>query len=113
MERKIVRASVREIAEFSMKKGSLEKGRSMARMEDVLDGTKCHIEFQKQMADQYGADAFVSESFQRLELSNDEITLVISGRADGLLFIDDSIYIYEIKSISREVDTIHEAEFPV
>lgn len=113
MERKIVRASVREIAEFSMKKGSLEKGRSMARMEDVLDGTKCHIEFQKQMADQYGADAFVSESFQRLELSNDEITLVISGRADGLLFQDDSIYIYEIKSISREVDAIHEAEFPV
>lgn len=113
VDKKIVRSSVREIAEFSLRKGSIEKGRTSVRLDDVFDGTKCHVEFQKKMTDEYGSERFKAEVFQRHETSNDEINLVITGRIDGVLHEDNSICIYEIKSVSRDLETIYENEYPV
>ncbi len=113
MGKKTVRASVREIVEFSLKKGSLEKGRSAISVEDAFDGTRCHVEFQEKMTGKFGADKFKSEVYQKCEIENDEINLIISGRIDGVLYSEESIYIYEIKSVAREIETIAESEFPV
>ena len=71
------------------------------------------FEFQEKMTGKFGADKFKSEVYQKCEIENDEINLIISGRIDGVLYSEESIYIYEIKSVAREIETIAESEFPV
>jgi len=112
LEKKSVRASVREVAEFSTRKGSIQKGRYRAGFDDALDGTKLHIKYQQKLMDELGAEKFKSEVYRKLEIENSEILLTLSGRIDGVADYGNSTVIYEIKTTSREIDTIEENEFP-
>ena len=113
MGKKVVRASVREVAEFSLRSGSIEKGRTSVSYDDAMDGTKCHVEFQSKMSEEHGSENFKSEIFLKYEAKNSEIVLKISGRIDGVLYEGNSICIYEIKSTSKDPESIEEDEFPV
>ena len=112
MDKKVVRASVRDIVSFSINKGHIEKGRSSIMSEIAWEGTVLHAEFQKEMKEKHGPEKFNREVFLRDELSNDDVVLTVSGRIDGLLTGGDRPCIYEVKSTGKDIDEIGMDEIP-
>lgn len=112
MEKKRIRAAVKEIVSFSINKGHIEKGRFSVISDAAWEGSVLHLEFQKEMKEKHGEELFSKEVFLKDELSNDNIILTISGRIDGLLEADENPCIYEVKSTARNIDEIGIDEYP-
>ena len=112
MEKKRVRASVRELVSFSINKGHIEKGRSSVLADAAWEGTALHSEFQKEMKKKHGDESFSREVFLKDEIANDDVILIVSGRIDGLLSENGSLCIYEVKSTGKDINEIGMDEFP-
>ena len=112
MAKKQVRASVRDVVGFNTNKGHIEKGRSSIMNESAWEGTVLHSEFQKEMLEKCGEDNFTKEVYLTDEISNNEVSLKVSGRIDGLLIEDKQTVLFEIKSTVRNINEIGMDEFP-
>jgi len=98
------RFSVREFVQFIMRAGDLNTtytGRNRA-----LEGTYAHQALQTKLSAHYGT-RYEREVFLEKEIQVSGITLVLTGRADGIIHEDDGIIIDEIKSTRKE---LHELE---
>ena len=62
MQKKI-NVSVREIADFSLGRGDIEKHAGFSYKEAALEGTFNHIRFQKEMIKEHGEDCFLKEVY--------------------------------------------------
>jgi DNA excision repair protein ERCC-2 len=97
--KRIVKESVRGIIEYILKTGSLDDrymGRSRA-----LEGTLAHQKLQssnEKIYMNYQKEVKLEHSFEI-----DDITLIIEGRADGIIIEDDNVYIEEIKSTMKSL----------
>lgn len=112
MSKKLIRISVKNLVNFSLNKGHIEKGKTVMLLESARDGTACHMAFQKQMTKEYGQENFEKEVYVTDEVSNDEVILKVSGRIDGLLSDGEKVSIYEVKTTWKEINKIGRNDYP-
>ncbi|WP_458413330.1 helicase C-terminal domain-containing protein [Schinkia sp. CFF1] len=88
-----VHISVRGLVEYVYRSGSIDS--RFFSQSTLLEGTRIHQKIQKtyQEGDQ-------AEVYLRTEIPYRDLTFVIDGRCDGLLFRDNEVIVDEIKSYS-------------
>jgi Rad3-related DNA helicase len=98
--------SVRALVEYVFRSGSIDS--RFRSQSTLIDGTRIHQKIQKtyQKDDQ-------KEVYLRAEISNDDLTFLIDGRCDGLLFRDGGVMVDEIKSFSQPLEQIEGEGYPV
>jgi len=110
MQKKIIKVSVKDLVNFSVNKGNIEKKGSFTMMDSAYIGTAIHSIFQKQMLKKYGADKFEKEKYISYKIENDDVHMEIAGRMDGVL-VDDKTTIYEVKTTLKDVDSILQDDY--
>jgi DNA excision repair protein ERCC-2 len=101
-----VPVSVRTLVEYVFSSGSIDaRFRSQT---SLLDGTRIHQKIQKtyQENDQ-------KEVYLRAEIPYENLTYIIDGRCDGLLFRNGRVLIDEIKSTSQPLEHLEQDGYPV
>ena len=113
---KKINVSVRDIADYSLNKGDIETHAGFSYKEAAFEGTQNHIRFQKEMIKEHGKESFTKEVYVDDLAENEEISMNITGRIDGLLKTDtqDGIntYIYEIKTTNRDINEVKPSDKP-
>lgn len=118
-----IRISVRTLVEFVMRSGDLDNRTSTAmEREAMLAGGRMHRKIQKQMGSNYEAEVGlktkVTLAVSQEETDNhtvdfeDEIEIIVEGRADGIIKEDEAVMIDEIKGMYQDVAKFEDA-FPV
>jgi len=102
----IVSISVRDLVEFLMRGGNIDN--RFGGFDRALEGTRIHRRLQKAEGENYQAEVFLS-----LERDCGDFTLVVEGRADGILSDENGVMIDEIKSTGMPLELIDEAANPV
>ncbi len=74
----------------------------------LLDGTRIHQKIQKTYQ-----DTDQKEVYLRTEIPFQDLSFVIDGRCDGLLFRDGEVIVDEIKSFSQPLDQLMGEGYPV
>jgi DNA excision repair protein ERCC-2 len=99
--------AVRPLVEHVFSSGSIETG--FRSQSTLLNGTKAHQKIQKTYHEGDQKEVYV-----RAEIPFNDLTFVIDGRCDGILFRDDDgVTIDEIKSSSQSLDKLKEEGYPV
>ena len=114
---KAIKISVRELVEFILRSGDIERGTGGRQSPEAMqEGSKIHRKIQKRMGPNYQAEVPLSITVP-LEVEASDLELTIEGRADGVLNqstdkkeeTDPDIIIDEIKGVYRELSNIKEA----
>lgn len=114
---KTVKLSVRELVEFILRSGDIEKGSGGKQSPEAMqEGSRIHRKIQKRMGPNYQAEVPLSITVP-LAYGGLGLELCVEGRADGILNQaavkkeEDApdIIIDEIKGVYRELSTIKEA----
>ncbi len=100
----ILKISVRSLVEFICREGDIDQRRGRGGDKAAMEaGSKAHRRIQKQMGSQYEAEVPM-----RMEFPSLNYTIVIEGRADGVITEDEGITIDEIKGTYRNLKYIDE-----
>lgn len=104
MSKEVIRISVRNLVEFILRTGDLDtrKG-AFADREAMAKGSRMHRKIQRQMGADYQAE--VSLSYTK---EFDEFSVLVEGRADGIICTGDSVMIDEIKGVHRDLRFLEE-----
>ncbi|MEW6750495.1 MAG: ATP-dependent DNA helicase [Candidatus Latescibacterota bacterium] len=94
----LIRTSVLELVSYVLRSGDLP-GRGFVSAARLREGTLAHQRLQRQRPAGYQAEVPVSHTVQA-----DGLSLVVSGRVDGLLVCDGRVLVEEIKSVEGERD---------
>lgn len=100
MDKKI-KISVRNLIEFVLRSGDIDN--SFMSTSRALEGTLAHQKVQKSYGHEYSPEVTLKHSF-----SYNDYSLEIEGRADGIFKLPEEIIIDEIKSTTRDLETIEE-----
>lgn len=92
--------SVHDIVDIILRRGNLDT--RIFNQSSMTEGTRLHGVFQKQQGETY-----ISEYPLRLLISLKEYNLEISGRADGIIKVDDAFIIDEIKTTVDDLEVFH------
>lgn len=99
--------SVRTLVEYVLRSGSIESGFRTATT--LTDGTKAHQKIQKTYKETDQKEVYVIT-----EIPYEDLTFVVDGRCDGLLFNENGqVTVDEIKSTRNPVEWISEDTYPV
>ena len=96
-----IRISVRNLIEFVLRAGDIDN--SFMSTSRALEGTLAHQKVQKSYGHEYSPEVTLRHTF-----SYDDYSLEIEGRADGIFKFPDETIIDEIKSTTRDLETIEE-----
>lgn len=102
---KVVKESVRGIIEYILKQGSLDD-RYVSRTRAV-DGTIAHNKLQNdnlKIYENYEKEVVLKHIFEK-----NSLVLEVEGRADGIIKVDNTVIIEEIKSTYRDLIYIDES----
>ncbi len=102
----IIRVSVRNLVEFVLRSGDIDN--SFMSMNRALEGTYAHQKVQKS----YGSE-YKSEVYLKYTKIYDRYTILLEGRADGILTLGEDIIIDEIKSTTKDLEIIGEDYNPL
>ncbi|OIU70281.1 ATP-dependent DNA helicase [Rossellomorea aquimaris] len=94
-----VKVSVRELVEFVYREGSIDL-KFQARSSMTI-GTRLHQLLQKGYK-----DGDEKEVFLKGEIMSDELTFILEGRCDGILYKEEKVKIDEIKSTAKDLSDI-------
>lgn len=103
-EKLLFRESVRGIVEYVLKSGSLDD-RFVSRSR-AIDGTIAHGKLQKDNELIY--ENYEKEVRMQYEFHNENIVLLVDGRADGIINENENIIIEEIKSTYMDLSYLYE-----
>lgn len=98
-----IRISVRDLVEFLLRSGDIDNRRGGAPDNAMLEGGRIHRMIQRRMGSEYQAEVTL-----RYERPAEGYTLLLEGRADGVIDTDQGILIDEIKSTYRELARMKE-----
>ena len=99
--RKAIRISVRNLVEFVLRSGDIDNRRSgNAQKDAMLAGGRIHRKIQKRMGSGYRAEVPLKHEVQDEE---QEITLLVEGRADGIFTENGIPVIDEIKGMYTDI----------
>lgn len=105
-EKRQVRISVRNLVEFVLRSGDIDNRHSAgAQKEAMLAGGRIHRKIQKRMGSNYRAEVPLKHT---VEDEEQEIILLIEGRADGIMEEDGIVTIDEIKGMYMDVERLEE-----
>lgn len=99
-----VKISVRNLVEFILRAGDIDNRRGrLAQKEAMQEGSRIHRKIQRRAGASYHAEVplKIAYDFQ-------EYTLVIEGRADGIITEPEETTIDEIKGIYQDVYSLTE-----
>lgn len=106
------RISVRGLVEFVYRSGDLDlrfQGKSRA-----AEGTKIHQRIQNSQGDDYEKEVYLQRVFViHDDFDETDVLLTVSGRADGIMTVEDGYVIDEIKSTSTFLEDIDENTYPL
>ncbi len=100
-----VSIGIRELAEFTLKSGSIESG--FKGINRGLEGTRIHRALQKLAGGDYRA-----EQSLKADIRLNDVIYHLSGRADGIIYEDDKVVIDEIKTVTLPLRMIDEETYP-
>ncbi len=104
--RRLVRISVRNLVEFVLRSGDIDNRHSgKAQKEAMQAGSRIHRKIQKRMGSNYRAEVPLKHT---LEDEEQEIVLLVEGRADGILEENGITTIDEIKGMYMDVSRLEE-----
>ena len=104
--RKAIRISVRNLVEFVLRSGDIDNRRSgNAQKDAMLAGGRIHRKIQKRMGFGYRAEVPLKHEVQDEE---QEITLLVEGRADGIFTENGIPVIDEIKGMYTDISRLEE-----
>lgn len=104
MAEEVVRISVRNLVEFILRSGDLDTGRgAFADREAMAKGSRIHRKIQKQMGGAYQPEVSLSHG-----TDFEELTIVVEGRADGIIDDGKTVTIDEIKGVYRDLRFLEE-----
>lgn len=104
--KRLVRISVRNLVEFVLRSGDIDNRHSAgAQKEAMLAGGKIHRKIQKRMGANYRAEVFLKHL---VEDEEQEIVLLIEGRADGIIEENGIVTIDEIKGMYMDISRLEE-----
>lgn len=105
-QKKQVRISVRALVEFVLRSGDIDNRRSGAAQRDAMAaGTRIHKKIQKRMGGNYRAE--VPLKYTALD-EEEDIELLVEGRADGIFEEDGIVTIDEIKGVYMDLERLTE-----
>ncbi len=101
-----IRISVRNLVEFVMRSGDLDNRRSQgAKKEAMQAGSRLHRKIQKRMGADYRAEVALKHLVRE-----DEFSILLEGRADGIITEAAGVTIDEIKCIYMDVERLEEPD---
>lgn len=103
---KNIKLSIRNLVEFVMRSGDIDN--SFKSMSRALEGTRAHQKVQNSYGDNYKKEVSL-----RHNIEYEDYYIQLQGRADGILTLEDEIYIDEIKSTTRNLKDIDEDYYPI
>lgn len=95
MDKYVVKDSVRNFVETCLKTGDIDT-RFSGKAARAVEGTKAHIKLQKNNEEIYSD--YQKEVYLSYEFNTENVTMIVEGRADGIITDKDSVIIEEIKS---------------
>ena len=101
-----VRVSVRSLVEFILRGGDIDNRHQTSPENAMQEGSRIHRMIQKRMGAEYQ-----SEVFLRYTHMTEQYTLVVEGRADGVIDSTEEITIDEIKGTYRDLTRMREPVF--
>ena len=102
------RISVRYLVEFILRQGDIDNTKGAGLFKDAMsEGSKIHRKIQKRMGSNYS-----SEVPMRYEVKAKNYTVILEGRADGVIVDGDRVTIDEIKGMYLNVEKL-EAPFDI
>ena len=102
--RKAIRISVRNLVEFVLRSGDIDNRCSgNAQKDAMLAGGRIHRKIQKRMGSGYRAEVPLKHEVQDEE---QEITLLVEGRADGIFTENGIPVIDEIKGMYTDISRL-------
>ena len=105
-QKKQVRISVRALVEFVLRSGDIDNRRSGTAQKDAMAaGTRIHKKIQKRMGGNYRAE--VPLKYTALD-EEEDIELLVEGRADGIFEEDGIVTIDEIKGVYMDLERLAE-----
>ena len=105
-QKKQVRISVRALVEFVLRSGDIDNRRSGAAQKDAMAaGTRIHKKIQKRMGGNYRAE--VPLKYTALD-EEEDIELLVEGRADGIFEEYGIVTIDEIKGVYMDLERLTE-----
>lgn len=105
-EKRQVRISVRNLVEFVLRSGDIDNRHSAgAQKEAMLAGGRIHRKIQKRMGANYRAEVPLKHT---VEDEEQEIVLLVEGRADGIMEENGIVTIDEIKGMYIDVGRLEE-----
>ena len=103
----IVKVSVRNLVEFILRTGDIDNRVAGGVDKDAMQqGNRIHRKIQRQMGSTYR-----SEVPLQTQVSFDDLTILVEGRADGIIEEDGQVVIDEIKGVMRELIFIEQPAF--
>lgn len=111
-----IKISVRDLVEFIMRSGDLEEGGAGVTEEAMLEGARMHRKLQREAGPDYTAEVPLAICYPIMD--EEEITVWVEGRADGIFCGVDPEYpifgeawtVDEIKTTYRKLSKIREPE---
>lgn len=100
-----LKTSVRNLVEFVCASGDLDnrRGKGAASAAAMDAGSKAHRKIQRRQGAEYAAEVPLS-----ITIPCEEYSIVIEGRADGIITTDESVTIDEIKGIYMDLGLLGE-----
>ena len=99
----VIRISVRNLVEFILRSGDIDNRIATADKDTMLLGGKIHRKIQKMMGADYRAEVSL-----KYEIPCRGFSILLEGRADGIIETKDGIVIDEIKGVMKDLSTIEE-----
>ena len=104
--KRLVRISVRNLVEFVLRSGDIDNRHSAAAQKDaMLAGGRIHRKIQKRMGANYRAEVPLKHL---IEDEEQEIQLLVEGRADGIIEENGIVTIDEIKGMYMDINRLEE-----
>ncbi len=100
-----IRISVRQLVEFILRSGDIDNRHHSSPESAMQEGSRIHRMIQKRMGADYQAEVTLKYTHPATEY-----TLVLEGRADGIIDKGDTFMIDEIKGTYRDLFRMREAD---
>lgn len=96
-----IKISVRNFVEFMLRSGDIDNRRHVSSENAMTEGGRIHRMIQRRMGSEYEAEVFL-----KYEEETPKYKLIIDGRADGIITVEEQVTIDEIKGTYRELEKI-------
>jgi Rad3-related DNA helicase len=103
--KKKIKLSVRELVEFVLRSGDIDRRRTSGAKEDAMQaGSRIHRKLQRRMGANYQAEVVM-----RHTVEEEQFDLIIEGRADGVIReVTGDVVIDEIKGVYMDISRLEE-----